>query len=112
MKITPLLFAILVACGFSSCATKVVTSPLPAAGAAPTSPVPVAASSSQSATTVKKTAVQPVAQTPPVSTGGAMKQVPNPPTPRAFPNIPLKEPSDTSPLIHSKPDQPSYQRSR
>ena len=46
---------------------------------------------------------------------GALRQVPStpltPPKPKAFPDIPLKEDTGTSPLIHSRPDTPTYKRS-
>jgi hypothetical protein len=46
---------------------------------------------------------------------GALRQVPAtpvpPPKPKVFPDIPLKEDTGVSPLIHSKPDTPTYKRS-
>jgi hypothetical protein len=46
---------------------------------------------------------------------GALRQVPAtpvaPPKPKVFPDIPLKEDTGVSPLIHTKPDTPTYKRS-
>jgi hypothetical protein len=45
---------------------------------------------------------------------GALRQVsstPAAPKPKAFPDIPLKEDTGTSPLIHTKTDTPTYKRS-
>ena len=46
---------------------------------------------------------------------GALRPVPStpltPPKPKAFPDIPLKEDTGVSPLIHTRPDTPTYKRS-
>jgi hypothetical protein len=46
---------------------------------------------------------------------GALRPVPStpltPPKPKAFPDIPLKEDTGVSPLIHNRPDTPTYKRS-
>lgn len=45
---------------------------------------------------------------------GALRQVSSTPSahrPKAFPDIPLKEDTGVSPLIHTKTDTPAYKRS-
>jgi len=93
MKTSSLLICVALASALSSC-TTVVTSPV-----APVAP-PVA----------QKPKPKPKPDTRP---DGALKPVPNTPKPvvKPFPEIPLKEDTGTTPLIHSKPDTPTYKRS-
>jgi hypothetical protein len=89
------LLALALITGLSSC-TSVTKSPIP--------PPPAVMQPG----TVKPRPKPPVKEEP----VGALKPVSAPkPQPKPFPDIPLKEETGVSPLIHSKPDTPTYQRS-
>lgn len=88
---THLALATLTAFGFCSCASSVTQSPLSTPQPRRTKPVEHSAQPS-----------------------GALRQVSPKPAvskPKAFPDIPLKEDTGVSPLIHNSPDTPSYKRS-
>lgn len=95
MKTTSVVLSLLCTAALSSCSTT--QSPV---NIAPATPPPA-----------KKTVHTPA----PPKADGVLGQVSNapvaPPKPKAFPDIPLKEDTGVSPLIHTKPDTPSYKRS-
>ncbi len=97
MKISLLLLPLLISTSLSSCTSTVTQSPVYNA------PVP-----SPTATTVttSKTRRAPVQQQAVTPIPGAMRQVPS-----TFPQIPLKEETGITPLIHNAPDTPTYKRS-
>ncbi len=100
MKTRHMLILVATAISLASCATSVTESPVHTAPSTPSTPV-------------EPDRPKPKPRPAPEKPDGALKQVPaeTEKKDKAFPDIPLKEDTGTSPLIHNKPDSPSYKRS-